>query len=207
MTVFDLIVIFILVLSTGLAAMRGALLELATLLALGIAGLLSFQFAGSILEMTGKEGSVMAMIITHFVLIGIFFIVFYVITHLLLMKFPLSTRGIQINRIVGGLFGFLRGYVVIGLGFLAYGYYLDEEHQHESVRDALTTPFAASGAAMFERFIPDSTQLKQNGKDDAVNDADVATQGYGRSDRAGLSEVPNITSLYKVEYIAAFPFR
>lgn len=193
MTSFDLIVLGILIVSTGLAVIRGGLLELATLIALGIAWLAATQFATPLLDATGNDGSAMAVVISYGLITGVTFLILYIGLHLLRRRFTLSQRGTLIDRIAGGLFGFLRGYVLIGLGFLAYGYYLDEDHQHDSVKDALSRPLAASGARFFEQFIPESTTLDPSHKEeDKGNDPskkDAATDGYGRAERAGLSEV------------------
>ena len=192
MTVFDIFVIGLLLLSTGLAVARGAVLELATLIALGLAFLLTLQFAGPIVSATGNDGSTIGTAVVYVIMIGILFVLLYAVSHFLLHKYPFTGRATQINRAIGGLFGFLRGYVLIGLGFLAYGYYLDEANQHESVRNAFTRPLAASGAKFFERFIPDSARLNDpaNVSDGADAPAiDASSEGYGRADRAGLAEV------------------
>ena len=186
MTLFDLIIILIFLASTLLATVRGAVLELGTLLALGIAILLALQFANPIVTAMGNGDSIIATALTYGVLIAILFIAIYTVTHILIYKYPFSEKGTLINKIAGGVFGFARAYAVIGLGFLAYGYYLDENDQHDSVRDALTRPIAQSGAQFFEKFIPESAQLQP---DQPVEQTDAAYQGYDRRDRAGLSEV------------------
>lgn len=188
MTIFDLIVIAVLLLSVGLAAVRGALLEIATLLAAAIAVFIALQFTDTIAAQVGG-GSFVKITISHAILIFVLFVILYVIIHILLTKFSLSSRGVQINRIAGALFGFVRGYLIVGLGFLAYGYYLDEAHQHDSVREAMTRSFAISGASFFEQFIPETTRLETDTDKKPDDDTDAAVEGYGRSDRAGLSEV------------------
>ena len=188
MTVFDLIVIIVLLASTGLAVVRGGILELATLIALGLAILLSIQLSGPFVSMLGREGSLIVTLFVYAGLIAGFFIVLYTITHILLARYRLSANGQRINRIAGGIFGFLRGYVIIGLGFLAYGYHLDEAHQHDSVRKAFTLPLAQSAAGIFERLIPAENTITDEQASSDLN-KDAASEGYGRSDRAGLSEV------------------
>ncbi|MEO1151162.1 MAG: CvpA family protein [Pseudomonadota bacterium] len=197
MTVFDGLVILILFLSVGLAVVRGALLELGTLLVLGIAWLAAVQFAPALIGMSGKESSLVTVLGAYAILMGGTFIVLYTVCHILLGRAALTGRAMVVNRIAGGIFGFLRGYAVIGLGFLAYGYYLDEDNQHETVQRAMTRPLAASGAQFFERFIPDTTRFDPDANDTKKHapqpgeksEADASRAGYGRSDRAGLSEV------------------
>ncbi|MEL7016534.1 MAG: CvpA family protein [Pseudomonadota bacterium] len=198
MTVFDGLVILILLLSVGLAVVRGALLELGTLVVLGIAWLAAVQFAPALIGASGKESSLVTVLGAYALLMGLVFIVLYTACHILLGRANLSGRAQLVNRIAGGVFGFLRGYAVIGLGFLAYGYYLDEDSQHESVRKAMTRPLAASGAQFFQQFIPPSTQFEPEGTDGVTssntgatksNTTDAASDGYARRDRAGFSEV------------------
>jgi len=192
MTLFDVIIILIFVVSTLLAIFRGALLELATLLALGISILLGLQIGPFIINAAGNEGSVIATLATYCIAIFILFIFLYTLIHILVYKFPLSERGTLVNRIAGGVFGFARAYIIIGLGFLAYGYYLEENQQHTSVRDAMTLPIAQSGAKFFEQYIPDSAKLDPANTERQTPlppSKDVSSEGYGRSERAGLNEV------------------
>ena len=93
MTVFDLIVIIVLLASTGLAVVRGGILELATLIALGLAILLSIQLSGPFVSMLGREGSLIVTLFVYAGLIAGFFIVLYTITHILLARYRLSANG------------------------------------------------------------------------------------------------------------------
>lgn len=195
MTTFDLILIIVLLVSCGLAIVRGAILEIATLIILGVSWLLAVQFSPALLGLSGKSGSMVAVVMSYALIMGMSFLVLYIACHILLSRFALTGRAVTVNRVLGGLFGFARGYILIGLGFLAYGYYLDEAHQHDNVRNAALLPFAQSGAQFFDQFIPDSARLDQ--EEDEANNQDAGTSaldnaaqdGYGRADRAELSEV------------------
>ena len=196
MTSFDLILVIVLLVSCGLAIVRGAVLEIATLIILGISWLLAVQFSPALLALSSKGNSMVALLVSYAVIMSISFLALYIACHILLSRFALTGRAVTVNRVVGGLFGFARGYFLIGLGFLAYGYYLDEAHQHDSVRNGALLPMAQAGAEFFEQFIPDSAKLDQDAERNNTHSPstktplDNATQdGYGRADRAGLSEV------------------
>ncbi len=189
MTGFDALIIIVILISTLLAAARGALLELATLIALAIAAFITFKIASPVQSYFGSGDSIITTLLTYGLLITGIFMILYIIIHIIHLKTPLSSRGKLINKTVGGILGAVRGYILIGLGFLAYGYYLEEENQHESVRNAKTRAFAASSAKIFERFIPESTTLNLPEKATSIVPDDAAANGYKRSERAGLSEV------------------
>jgi len=203
MTIFDLIVIGILLLSTGLAVIRGAILELATLLAVAIAFLIATQLSGPVASLFGGRESLVALTAGYVIVTGVIFVFLYILAHFLLNRYRLNPQGDLVNRIAGGVFGFVRGYILVGLGFLAYGYYLSEENQHDSVRNAFTRPIAASGAGFFERFIPERNRFGPDGRpvDADTGQEDAAAAGYGQSDRAGLAEV--ITTVTTDEDTAA----
>lgn len=106
MTVFDGLVVLILFLSVGLAVVRGALLELGTLLVLGIAWLAAVQFAPALIGMSGKESSLVTVLGAYAILMGGTFIVLYTVCHILLGRAALTGRAMVVNRIAGGIFGF-----------------------------------------------------------------------------------------------------
>ncbi len=191
MTAFDFFVIGILLLSTGLAVIRGAILELATLLAVAIAFLIATQLAGPVASLVGGRDSLVAVTAAYVIVTGVGFVFLYVLAHFLLNRYRLNRQGDLINRIAGGMFGFVRGYLLVGLGFLAYGYYLSEGSQHASVQNAFTRPIAASGASFFERFIPERNRFGPDGRPvgPETDQEDAAAAGYGQSDRSGLAEV------------------
>jgi len=182
MTVFDLIVFGVFLSSAGLAYLRGALLELATLISLGFAWLVATQFGAPVANIVGSADSMITLIGSYIALIVITLMIVYIAFHIAYHRLPLSPRARTINKIVGAFFGLIRGYVLIGLCFLAYGYYLDEESQPDSVRNAVTLPIAISGATFFEQFIPDDTRFE-------TTDNKTSLEGYNRDDRANLSEV------------------
>ena len=187
---FDIIVLSVVGLSTAFAALRGGLRELSTLIALALAGGLTLLLLEPILNVTGQAGSFFGMVIIAGILVGGFFILAHIGCHLGLKRMPLEGNARLYDRVGGGVFGFLRGLVLIGLGYLGYTYYLDEAKQPEEVRTALTRPVASGVASWFESFTPEEAYIE--GAEDDLNDddaVDASLNGYDRGDRNGLSEI------------------
>ena len=190
MTSFDWGVIAVLVLSTGFAVIRGALREIGTVIAL-LAGLAGAYFLVKPLQAAAGLGhSFMTTLAVGGVLVVIGFVLAYFGLHLGLSRVRLSGKSLLADRIGGGVFGFVRGLVLIGLGFLAYSYYLDEARRPEAVTKALTLPLARGMASAFEGLAPESTNVNADEPDKPVeSDANAAIEGYARSDRSALSEI------------------
>lgn len=183
---FDLLVLVVIVLSTGFAVLRGGLRELSTLLALAIAGGVTLLLIEPILGVTGQTGSFFGTAIIAAILIAVFFLAAHVGLHLALKRVPLTGRAALADRIGGGAFGFLRGLVLVGLGYLGYSYYLDEANQPDEVRTAITRPVAAGMAHWFESFTPETTGLDAP---PTASDIDASVNGYERGDRNSLDEI------------------
>jgi membrane protein required for colicin V production len=187
---FDLLFVLVVGLSTIFAAMRGGLRELATLLALAIAGGLTWMVAPGALGAIGLADSFFGTIAVSAVLVAVFFVAAHIVLHLGLKQVPLEGRAALIDRLAGGGFGAFRGLVLVGLGFLGYGYYLDEARQPEEVKTAVTRPIAAGMADWFETFAPEATQIDAGGEpEEETDEADAAIDGYARADRNGLEEI------------------
>ncbi|GEM_PF-1169665 len=186
---FDLLFVLVVGLSTAFAAMRGGLRELATLLSLAIAAGLAWIIAEPLLGVLGLDDSFFGTVFVIAALAAIFFIIAHIGFHILLQRTPLEGRARLADRVGGGAFGLFRGLVLIGLAYLGYSYYLDEERQPDSVRNAMTQPIAAGMASWFESFAPESTQIENHAGDGDAGNA--AIEGYGRSDRNGLEDIVN----------------
>jgi len=185
---FDLLFLVIVGVSTGFAILRGGLRELSTLLALAIAGGVTLLLIEPLLAITGQSGSFFGTAIIAGILVGAFFLAAHIGLHIVLKRYPLKGRAVMIDRAAGGVFGFFRGLVLIGLGFLGYSYYLDDARQPDAVRTAMTRPIAAGMASWFESFTPESSDLDAPAKkeEEAV---DPGLAGYDRGDRNGLDEI------------------
>ena len=186
---FDLLFLLVVGLSTAFAVLRGGLQELSTLVSLALAAGLAWLIAPPLLSALGLAGSFFGTIIVAVALIGVFFIAAHVGCHLLLKRVPMTKQTRRYNQIGGGVFGALRGLVLIGLGYLGYSYYLDEARQPDSVKNALTRPIASGLAGWFEGFAPASTELEGIGAETAEPEGDAAEAGYDRADRSSLNEI------------------
>lgn len=187
---FDLLVLAVVGVSTAFAVLRGGLRELSTLLALAVAGGVTLLLIEPMLALTGQAGSFFGTAIIAAILIAVFFLAAHIGLHISLKRLPLEGRAKTIDRIGGGVFGFFRGLVLIGLGYLGYSYYLDEAKQPDEVKSAITQPIAAGMAHWFESFTPETADLDAPVKPSQIDpDEDAALSGYDRSDRNSLNEM------------------
>lgn len=187
---FDFLFFVVVGLSTAFAVLRGGLRELSTLLALAVAGGVTLLLIEPALAITGQGGSFFGTAIIAVILIAVFFIAAHIGFHIGLKRFPLAGRASLIDRIGGGVFGFARGLVLVGLAYLGYSYYLDEAKQPEEVRTAMTRPIAAGMASWFESFTPESADLDAPVTAPQLgDDEDAGLSGYDRGDRNGLNEI------------------
>ncbi len=186
---FDVLFLLVVGLSTVFAAMRGGMRELATLLALGVAGGLTWMITPGVLSATGLSGSFFGTVIVAATLVAVFFVLAHLAFHLGLKRIPLEGRAALYDRLGGGVFGAFRGLVLVGLGFLGYGYYLDEARQPEEVKNAITRPIAAGMAHWFESFAPEDAYIENASEPEEEEETNADVDGYARSDRNGLEEI------------------
>ena len=189
MTSFDFLVIAVLALSIAFAVIRGALREFGTLAALGGAAGAAFVLVKPLQAVFGAGASFITTLMIAGIVGFIAFIGFYFLLHLGLKRVTLSARGARTDRIAGGVFGLARGLALIGLGFLAYGYYLDEDRRPEAVRNAMTLPIAKAMADFFDGLAPAATHLAPEAPEKSEPATNAAVEGYGRSDRSALAEI------------------
>lgn len=149
MTWFDLIVILIMGLSILFAAFRGISREMTTITALGLAAFLAFWLAGPIASVTGLGNSLMTNMLLITMLFASFFLAISIGISLLLSRLLGKTPG-RIDRSIGGVLGFLRGWMIVGLGFLALDYYFEADRRPDALDGSLTSGFARSAAEILE---------------------------------------------------------
>lgn len=202
MTVFDALLLAVIGVSIFFASVRGAIREFATLAALAVAGLAAWIGTNPILSAIGKESSFFANVGVASLLGLVVFGLGYFGVHKGLLRLKLSARQQQIDRISGGAVGLIRALALIGLGFLGYGYYLDEQNQPDAVRKAMLLPVAAGAADFFGQFAPRDGELKA-APEAAIGDA--AKEGYANADRAGLKEIVTTVTTTEEEKPSADP--
>jgi len=172
MTWFDGIFIGIVFISTAFAVIRGFAKEASSILAIVAAAVVAAYGFGAIRQGLGADGS---LILSIGLGLGLF------VGAYVAFAFGLGWIADQIHRgaggrvdtILGGVFGAARGVALIGLGYLMYSYYLEEQRQPEAVTSALTFPVARSAAAFFDGLAPAATRIELDlPSDDADPDAD-----------------------------------
>jgi uncharacterized membrane protein required for colicin V production len=188
MTVFDVLLLGILGISVAFAAARGAIRELTTLGVLGLAAVAAWLGAKPALAFFGSNG-VFQTIVAAGVIGLLAFGGFYFVAHKALLRLKLNKKQRRADKIGGGVFGLFRALALIGLGFLGYGYYLDEPNQPDAVRKAALRPVAAASASFFEQFAPSERRLSKELEAAAEKPADAAKDGYANADRNGLKEI------------------
>ena len=83
---FDLLVVFVIGLSTAFAALRGGLREASTLLALAIAGGATLLVIEPALGLSGQAGSFFGTAIVAVVLVAAFFVLAHIALHFALAQ-------------------------------------------------------------------------------------------------------------------------
>lgn len=198
MTVFDALLIAVIAISVFFATVRGGVRELATVAALTLAALAAFVLMKPVAALAGGNSFFVSAAIGAVIGVGVFGGAYFLL-HKAMIRWKPSARMKSYDRIGGGAFGLIRALALIGLGFLGYGYYLDEANQPDSVRKALLLPVAAASAGFFEQFAPPNREL--NAANAAKN---AAAEGYDGADRSGLKEiVTTVTTTDKDAKIAS----
>lgn len=188
MTVFDALLLGILGVSIAFAAARGAIRELTTLGVLGLACLAAWLGAKPALAFFGSNG-VLQTVAAAGVIGLLAFGGLYFVAHKALLRLKLNKKQKQADKIGGGAFGLIRALALIGLGFLGYGYYLDESNQPDAVKKALLRPIAAASASFFEQFAPSRRERTVTEIAETPAPANAAKDGYANADRTGLKEI------------------
>ena len=158
MTVFDAFIISIIGLSVGFAVLRGGLKEVATLAALAIGAAAGWFLGTPLASLIGQNGSIIIVLVLSCVLAGAGFLASYIAMASALNHLKLDAQQSLINRVGGGIFGLTRALALIGLGFLAYSFYLDEDQRADAVNDSLLLPVAKVSAQIIEGFAPDRAE-------------------------------------------------
>jgi uncharacterized membrane protein required for colicin V production len=187
MTTFDLLVAAVLVLSTAFAAIRGGLREVGALAVLAAAAAMALLLAKPLLNALGAKPTFLALAAVVGAVGFVGFVGFYVLLHFGLKRLRIKGAGLRADRVAGGVFGFLRGLALVGLGFLAYGYSFAEDRRPPSVRNALTLPIAEATADFFASFAPESNRLQPAAAKKPETNA--AVEGYPRAERSALAEI------------------
>ena len=160
LTVFDAIVIVLLIISTLMALARGFMRELATLGAF-IAALAAAYYARLFLRdslsslMPGDAPDWLPDLILF---IGVFLLVYIAVAWFgaNLSKSIQGAEGVSVfDRVAGAVFGFVRGAVVLIFFVFLMRMALDHDRIPEWIREAQTYPLLENGAVYVERYAPE----------------------------------------------------
>ena len=143
MTLFDLYVLAVMALSVLFGATRGLTREAITLVAL-VGGIVVVGLLARPLGGVFGDG-VVAVIAVLVALFAAGFIVVHVALEMIARRL-IGTVPKRTDRALGGLFGAARGWFLVGMTFLAATYYFEAAALPDTLADAWTRGFAASGA-------------------------------------------------------------
>lgn len=122
MTVFDLVVVAVIAISTLLALLRGIVREVIALVSWIAALILAFRYAGDVAGLfTGVNVSPAVMQVIAFAVV---FIVVLIAGGLIAVTLSRAVRAVglgPVDRLLGGAFGLVRGVVAVLLGILVCG--------------------------------------------------------------------------------------
>lgn len=157
MTYPDWIVLAILVVSGGLAWMRGFMRELLSIggwVVAGVATVFGLPAARPIgRQYIGNE--LLADVATGAVIFVVTLIVCSVIGHFIAKRVQDGMLG-PVDRSLGLLFGLVRGALIVAALMLGVDYFLPADKRPPEIADALTLPLAVKGAELLKAMIPGS---------------------------------------------------
>jgi membrane protein required for colicin V production len=165
----DLIVIVVLLASGVFALVRGFVHEV-----LGIASWVGAAFV-TLYAYPLVQPWVLGVITVEFIAslltgVGLFLttlVLFSVLTRIVSNRIQQSSLG-ALDRSLGLLFGFVRGAVIVALGWLALSYVVTEEDRPGWIQEARSRPLVERGAALLLTLVP--TELLES-SDQAAEDA------------------------------------
>lgn len=153
MTVFDYVVLFVLVASVVISTLRGLMKEVLSLLGWIVAFVVANAYGAALATMLPAliPGAVIRLIVAFLVL----FIGVRILMGLLAMAVSalVEAGGLSLaDRGLGGLFGLARGLVIVLAGVILCG--MTSIPQQDFWRHALLSPMAESGARTVKPFLP-----------------------------------------------------
>ena len=149
MTWFDLIVLGLMALSILFATLRGFSREVTTLVALAIGAVAAIWLSGPVGGFIGAASSLMKNMMVIVALFVVFFFASLIGLNMA-VRHLISHQPGRIDRAIGAVFGFLRGWLLVGLGYLALDYYFEADRRPEGITNAATLGFARTAADLLE---------------------------------------------------------
>jgi membrane protein required for colicin V production len=165
-SILDLIVLGVALLSAALAAVRGFTREVLTIASWGAAGAAAWIFYPMLLPYVQQH--INQQVFALAVSIGAVFLVVLVLVSLITVRISdmiLDSRIGAVDRSLGFVFGIARGLVLCVIGFAIFLWLVQKpENAPEWVKTAKTRPFLDSGVATLMSILPDLNTLIPNKK-------------------------------------------
>lgn len=149
MTWFDIIILGTLGFSTLFAFGRGVMREGISLMALAIGFVSALYLSGPLGAMVGANSSTLFKL---FIFLAVFVAIF-IMTLLVLegLRGKFTGKDISlVDRLLGAVFGLLRGYLLIGGFYLIIDYYAVDGEEPDGFKNAATLPIARSAGDLLE---------------------------------------------------------
>jgi len=198
----DIILIGIMLLSGILALMRGFTREVLSLVAWGLAAVAAY-FAikqQNLIDMAMPyvDKPVLAQIAVG----GIAFLIVLIIVSVISVKISdwvVDSAVGGFDRTVGFIYGLARGFVLVAIAYLFYGWLLPVDRQEPWVRDAKSLPMIKyAGEKLLALMPPDIAETLTNTalskapeQTPATDGKSGAEQGYSKSEQQGLDNLTN----------------
>ncbi len=164
LTYLDIGVIAVALLSGLLALYRGLTRELLAILSWIIAGLAGLyfvlnhkKFAAEVAVQMGLEPEGSGLMVAQGVVGGLLFLIVLIVVHLITSRISdtiLDSQIGMVDRILGFVFGLVRGFVIVVIPYmLALNFVPEEEKQFPWFRDAITKPYIVSTGESLRGFL------------------------------------------------------
>ena len=196
----DLILLGIMLISGLLALMRGFTREVLSLVAWGLAALAAYiairQQQLVDLAMPYFDKPMLAQIAVG----AVVFIVVLIIVSLISVKISdlvIDSAAGAFDRTLGFLYGIARGFVLVTIAYLFYGWLLPADKQEPWVRDATSLPYLKSAGELLLSFMPPdiaetltNTALQKNpGTSTGGAEKSNTQEGYQSNDAQSLDNL------------------
>lgn len=152
MTIFDYLVLFVLIASIVISTLRGLIKEILSLVSWIVAFVVANMYGAQLAPMLTVIPGEMVRLIAAFVLL---FIGVRLLMGLLMMAVDalIKASGLSLaDRGLGGLFGLARGIVIVLAGVIVAG--MTDLPKQEFWRQAMFSPMAETGVRTVKPFLP-----------------------------------------------------
>lgn len=149
MTWFDFVIIGTLGLSTLFAAGRGFIREAIALITLAVAFVAAIYLSQPLGALVDADANTLRKLIVFSVIFIAIFIMTLLVTEGMRAKF-LGRKIGRYDRLAGALFGFLRGFLLIGGLYIVIDYYATDGEEPDGFKNAATLGIAEASANMLE---------------------------------------------------------